>query len=192
MNKFNKGDQVIWNGRTSELFDEDMTVGETYTVVEDHNEDSIRIKDSDGHQKCFMLKSNFDLSGLKYNNGDTVVVTKNLRGSRFKVTPVVCILSRKTTYDYLATSIDNPSDNWYVADDSLEDYTKPIVADENDSQLEVGKVWLQVATFQDSKGNEITVKRSPCRHYYISVGGEQVRSNIAEVKELLQKAVDNL
>ena len=192
MNKFNKGDKVVWKGRTSEMFDEDMVVGKTYTVVEDHNEDSVKVKESNGHQKCFMLESNFDLLGLKYNNGDTVVVTENLHGSSFKVTPVVCILSRKSTFDYYATSIDNPSDRWYVSDDHIEDYIEPVIADENDSQMEVGKVWLQVATFQDSKGNEITIKRSPCRHYYISRDDKQVRSNIAEIKELLQKSVGNL
>lgn len=64
------------------------------------------------------------------------------------------------------------------------------VANEKRSQ---GKLWLQVAEFHDRKGNKTTVKRSPCRHYYIKKPGKtQKRATKADVQAVLAQATENL
>lgn len=61
---------------------------------------------------------------------------------------------------------------------------------ENGSQ---GKLWLQVAKFADRKGNTTTIKRSPCRHYYIKrPGAKQVRATKAQVKAVLEQVAGNI
>ena len=47
-----------------------------------------------------------------------------------------------------------------------------------------GHLYLQKATFKDSEGNKVVIKRSKCRHYYIKVQGQgQQRVSLDEARK---------
>lgn len=204
MKKYDKGDKVVWMGKHPEMFDGDLIVGQVYTVMShempgdglgvSQPSGDLYVTDDDGKGLTYMRGDNFlpyDGEPVpRYNNGDIVVVTSRNQGAEFKEIPTVCKLSQKTSYDYLATNIDDPDESWYVGDDQLEPYTKQ---DENGSQLETGKLKLSEATFHNKSGSNVTVKRSACRHYYIKYPGKkQQRVTKAQVKDLLVNAAATL
>lgn len=58
--------------------------------------------------------------------------------------------------------------------------------DDNDSHVGTGKLKVTKAQFIDRNGDKITIKRSPCRHYYMKKPGQpQVRIKKRQLSGIL-------
>ena len=67
-----------------------------------------------------------------------------------------------------------------------EDVIKPYVYEEQEDETS-SQLVLMKAEFMDSEGRKVTVKRSPCRHYYFKVeGSKQKRVSLREIKEVVR------
>ena len=197
MSKFKAGDKVVWMGRTRETFDNDLTVGEVYTVLGYHREypDSIEIEDSDGKEIVFMLASNFDLyveqpavvdDVLRYfkylgeqrtppgkERGMTLPYSDLTVGKVYSTDRYDDDYAEQFVPDMLIT-LDNDKTTWVEVHHFLE-VNKPAiqaVKDENDSHVGTGKLKVTMAQFTDRNGDTITIKRSACRHYYMKKPGQ--------------------
>ncbi len=203
MNKFKKGDTVVYIAAFEEQYDDQYVIGKQYKVENPKYMGGIKLQGlgTDGEELVYMQADNFRLytappaqQGV-FNVGDEVIYTGKIyemfqddytKGQTY----VVAIPAYQDRSDRIKVKDLDGKELVWMLTKNFKHKEKPVVPNKNGSH---GKLWLQVATFHDRQGNKTVVKRSPCRHYYIKTPGKaQKRVNKDGVRQLLADAASTI
>lgn len=211
--RFKKGDKVAFNGTIDEAYMDEFKVGGYYIVhnyytpatsVIHKGKLSINVEDLNGQHMVYMLEDNFDLvvetidtSGRGLKEGDPLKFVDKFHEFGSDQFNKYEVYTFDTYYNEFHDEINikvknSKGKSMLFMDVANFERLEMSPVGENDSQVKSDKLLVSL-TVADKDGNETTLKRSKCRHYYITKPKTgQARVTKTELKAYLTQLIEQL